>query len=261
MLEVRMGQNRQRRYKDAVDVAVAIKRTNNRRERKAATAVVRNAKCVINVIRLYGFKKTDCKLEKLDENLVKELDKCYYVNIGRKTQPGDLVSRNSDKRVESEEERDEIEAWSFMDSLLFAFTVITTIGYGNVVPRTFEGRFFVICYGLVGIPFTLLAIADLGKFLSELMTKCTKMVGRMKNRIQENWRTRTKLKKSRYEASGNAVSKCRTMLEKSQSQEDIVALEDGKVGTFIIFSGRLDSRAKNKSLVVVGPAASPLSYN
>ncbi|KAK6024658.1 hypothetical protein OSTOST_09529, partial [Ostertagia ostertagi] len=39
--------------------------------------------------------------------------------------------------------------------------------YGNVAPRSFGGRLFVIGYGLIGIPFTLLAIADLGKFLSE----------------------------------------------------------------------------------------------
>ncbi|KAE9416531.1 hypothetical protein Angca_008936, partial [Angiostrongylus cantonensis] len=207
-LEVRMGQNRQRRHNDAVDVAAASKRMNNRRERRATAEVVRNGKCVINVIRFYSFKMADCEMEKLDENLVKELDKCYYVNIGREMQPSDLVSRNSDERVENDfivaEEHDEIEAWSFVESLLFTFTVITTIGYGNVAPRTFEGRVFVICYGFIGIPFTLLAIADLGKFLSELMTKCTKILERMKKFVKK------------------------TMLEKSHSQEDIVALEDGK---------------------------------
>lgn len=53
--------------------------------------------------------------------------------------------------------------------ILFSFSVITTIGYGNVAPKTMAGRAFVIAYGLIGIPFTLLAVADLGKFLSEIM--------------------------------------------------------------------------------------------
>ncbi|VDM25190.1 unnamed protein product [Toxocara canis] len=56
-----------------------------------------------------------------------------------------------------------------MDSILFCFTVITTIGYGNVAPKTTEGRLFVIIYGLIGIPFTMLAIANLGKFLAEML--------------------------------------------------------------------------------------------
>nr|CAD2166047.1 unnamed protein product [Meloidogyne enterolobii] len=59
--------------------------------------------------------------------------------------------------------------WSFSDSVLFCFTVITTIGYGNVSPKTFTGQLFCILYALLGIPFTLLAIADLGKFISEIM--------------------------------------------------------------------------------------------
>ena len=39
--------------------------------------------------------------------------------------------------------------WSMRDSLLFCFTVITTIGYGNVAPQTMRGQIFVIIYGHV----------------------------------------------------------------------------------------------------------------
>ncbi|VDL74637.1 unnamed protein product [Nippostrongylus brasiliensis] len=63
--------------------------------------------------------------------------------------------------------------WSLMDSVLFCFTVITTIGYGNVAPRTFHGRIFVIAYGLIGVPFTMLAIANLGKFLATVLKTWT----------------------------------------------------------------------------------------
>ncbi|KIH62240.1 Ion channel [Ancylostoma duodenale] len=109
-------------------------------------------------------------------------------------------------------------------------------GYGNVAPRTFAGRFFVIAYGLVGIPFTLLAIADLGKFLSEIMQSWSKTASRFKKWVLlRYWVTvsrtirkpGTKLK-GRYDSTkiktnGNA------MLEKSQSHEEIVSLEDGKI--------------------------------
>uniref|UniRef100_A0A914C4V4 Potassium channel domain-containing protein n=1 Tax=Acrobeloides nanus TaxID=290746 RepID=A0A914C4V4_9BILA len=59
--------------------------------------------------------------------------------------------------------------WTFTDSLLFTFTIITTIGYGYVAPQTFWGRLFCIFYAFLGIPLTVIALADLGKFISELM--------------------------------------------------------------------------------------------
>jgi hypothetical protein len=40
--------------------------------------------------------------------------------------------------------------WSFTDSVLFCFTIITTIGYGNVAPKTFMGQLFCILYALIG---------------------------------------------------------------------------------------------------------------
>ncbi|VDK86782.1 unnamed protein product, partial [Litomosoides sigmodontis] len=69
--------------------------------------------------------------------------------------------------------------WSLMDAIVFCFTVITTIGYGNVAPKTMEGRLFVIAYGVVGIPFTMLAIASLGKFLAEILKGITQLITRL----------------------------------------------------------------------------------
>lgn len=37
------------------------------------------------------------------------------------------------------------------------------IGYGNVVPVTQAGRGFCMLFALIGIPFTLTVIADLGR--------------------------------------------------------------------------------------------------
>ncbi|ETN82735.1 Ion channel [Necator americanus] len=76
------------------------------------------------------------------------------------------------------------EYWSVMDSVLFCFTVITTIGYGNVAPRTFNGRLFVILYGLVGVPFTMLAIANLGKFLATVLKSWTRPFVRCARRLK-----------------------------------------------------------------------------
>jgi hypothetical protein len=50
--------------------------------------------------------------------------------------------------------------WSFpnQDTFLFAFSVISTIGYGNIAPVTVGGKWFTIIYSLLGIPLVLTAV-------------------------------------------------------------------------------------------------------
>ncbi|ESN93612.1 hypothetical protein HELRODRAFT_121515, partial [Helobdella robusta] len=57
--------------------------------------------------------------------------------------------------------------WSLAGSILYAITVITTIGYGHVVPKTDIGRIVTILYALVGIPLTFLYLSNIGNFLAD----------------------------------------------------------------------------------------------
>ncbi|XP_077346384.1 potassium channel subfamily K member 5 [Lithobates pipiens] len=54
--------------------------------------------------------------------------------------------------------------WNWANAVIFAATVITTIGYGNIAPKTSPGRLFCIFYGLFGVPLCLTWISALGKF-------------------------------------------------------------------------------------------------
>ncbi|MBN3282278.1 KCNK5 protein, partial [Polyodon spathula] len=56
--------------------------------------------------------------------------------------------------------------WNWPNAVIFAATVITTIGYGNIAPKTSSGRVFCIFYGLFGVPLCLTWISALGKFFS-----------------------------------------------------------------------------------------------
>ncbi|XP_028327065.1 potassium channel subfamily K member 5-like [Gouania willdenowi] len=57
--------------------------------------------------------------------------------------------------------------WDWSNSVIFAASIVTTIGYGNVAPKTKGGRVFCILYGLCGIPLCLVWISKLGSFFGD----------------------------------------------------------------------------------------------
>ncbi|UJR15786.1 hypothetical protein I4U23_002718 [Adineta vaga] len=58
--------------------------------------------------------------------------------------------------------------WSFPSALLFAITVITSIGYGHITPVSWEGQITCICYALIGIPIFLLCLANISSILGDM---------------------------------------------------------------------------------------------
>jgi len=71
--------------------------------------------------------------------------------------------------------------WNYIQSVFFSTTILTTIGYGNIAPVTFPGRLFCIFFAMVGIPFTLSVIADVGQLFATLLSA---IWSKYKDRIQ-----------------------------------------------------------------------------
>jgi len=61
-------------------------------------------------------------------------------------------------------------SWDYVQSVFFTTTILTTIGYGNIAPVTFAGRLFCILFAIIGIPFTLSVMADIGAIFATIVT-------------------------------------------------------------------------------------------
>ncbi|XP_055913542.1 TWiK family of potassium channels protein 9 isoform X2 [Eupeodes corollae] len=82
------------------------------------------------------------------------------------------------------------ERWSILQAVFFSSTVLTTIGYGNIVPVTTGGRVFCICFALIGIPFTLTVIADWGRLFATAVSVLGKYLPKkpsISNVIGKTW--------------------------------------------------------------------------
>ncbi|XP_036915468.1 potassium channel subfamily K member 18 [Sturnira hondurensis] len=60
--------------------------------------------------------------------------------------------------------------WSFLSSLFFCCTVISTVGYSHIFPATRLGKYVCMLYALFGIPLMVLVLSDTGDILATILS-------------------------------------------------------------------------------------------
>ncbi|KAE9553497.1 hypothetical protein FO519_003289 [Halicephalobus sp. NKZ332] len=209
--------------------------TSDVRVKREFAQVMRSRKCVIGALQ--KFMNSDCTEAAMNKVVLKLVDSCYHVTVDNEAGLQDVVFLHSLDKLElaGGESQEYIKPWSFSESVLFAFTVITTIGYGNVAPRTFSGRLFCILYGLIGIPFTLLAIADLGKFISEVIDSWEKTYKQFWKNIKKKYQKLIRKNQMKNTFSSSSISQQQQTpngLPKSSIEEEYRPLTRDKSSMF-----------------------------
>lgn len=133
------------------------------------------------------------------KSLAKEILEIYTIGVYKSsedrfkmvagnTSTAENGSLSENTTIESRREEDceilnEEEMWTFSESLLYAITVVTTIGYGHITPKTPCGMIVTIVYAIFGIPLTLFTIANLGRVMATAFRFIYKHIIRLLSRI------------------------------------------------------------------------------
>ncbi|OQR71654.1 potassium channel subfamily K member 10-like [Tropilaelaps mercedesae] len=132
--------------------------------------------------------------------------------------------------------------WSFTGSLLYSIIVITTIGYGNVAPKTPQGRVVTIFYAIAGIPLMLLCLSNLGdtmahsfKFSYKYM--CCAMVHKERRPRRQRSRSRRAYMRS-FAMAGNSSGGNHISAPES-------GLSSGSTGVRGVFTSNLNAQASS----------------
>ncbi|CAF2166519.1 unnamed protein product [Rotaria magnacalcarata] len=85
---------------------------------------------------------------------------------------------------QQQQEQNTVQVWTFSSAMLYSATVITTIGYGNITPKTTEGKIATMIYAMLGIPLMFMCLTYTGDLLADVfITGYSKMVNFLCRRL------------------------------------------------------------------------------
>jgi len=61
--------------------------------------------------------------------------------------------------------------WTFPAAMLYSATIITTVGYGNITPKSILGKLITCLYAMIGIPIMIMYLTNTGDLLAYFFIK------------------------------------------------------------------------------------------
>ncbi|CAD5230257.1 unnamed protein product [Bursaphelenchus okinawaensis] len=134
------------------------------------TRYAHNAKAAQNALLNLEIPRPDTITEE-DKNKTNELIEDTIDKIIQTAMEAYSEGISAEEISHNSVERKKGSKWSFHSALYFSITVLTSVGYGNLVPISPLGRICCIVYGALGIPLTLITIADVAKFFTDVLAQ------------------------------------------------------------------------------------------
>ena len=94
-----------------------------------------------------------------------------------------------------------VEHWSFLDALYFVVVTVTTIGYGDLVPQTMQGKIFTMFFAFFGVATAFYILSMISSSIFK------KHVGAQVNKIKKDVKKEEEVKKAVEGAIKKAVGK------------------------------------------------------
>uniref|UniRef100_A0A0N5A490 Ion_trans_2 domain-containing protein n=1 Tax=Parastrongyloides trichosuri TaxID=131310 RepID=A0A0N5A490_PARTI len=149
------------------------------------------------------------KLETFNADVFKAFKDQYvrYDNVRVLNNYTNLLSGRTRKYRKANSKSDKTgQLWTHSSSLFFAATTMATIGYGNIVPVTPQGRIACVIFALFGAPLAIITIGDLGKFLSECTIWLYKNIKKVRKSFSLYYTRWSKIRKGVTTELDDAVS-------------------------------------------------------
>jgi hypothetical protein len=141
--------------------------------------------------RLDGYDNTGWRVE----THIERFERLIHNELARMQAEQEKLSDKHDTRSDGAYNQ----KWTFSTAILYSSTVITTIGYGNITPKSILGKIITCLYGIIGIPIMIMYLTNTGDLLAFLFIKYYSVIRNFAyqlNRQQKRRRRRGKGKLS-----------------------------------------------------------------
>lgn len=84
------------------------------------------------------------------------------------------MQAEQEKLVDKHDSRNDVsygQKWTFSTAMLYSATVITTVGYGNIAPKSVLGKVMTCVYAMFGIPIMIMCLTNTGDLLAYFFIK------------------------------------------------------------------------------------------